>query len=147
MATNKFYIASGMIPDDNLGSSGTNKFYVTSGQVPFDEEIGTVCWGHSTSVEEDETRTFVNNWSGTGNISGSGDSEQIGLAPGQYVESELLNVGSKFVYLEQDKYGSGNSVTIKYKQGSTPALCEADSWHTYSAIFLCEGFVKIRLEG
>lgn len=116
----------------------------------FDEfvEFGTVCWGHDTSVEEDNTRDFTANWTGTGSISGSGDSEKISLRGSQYMESETWNTGSMTVVLDVDKYGSGSgSYTLKYKTGASAVACEAEEWATYSAPFASSGYVKLRVEG
>ena len=41
---------------------------------------------------------------------------------------------------------SEGTPVVKYKQGSSQALCEADSWHAYTIPFVCGGWVKIRLE-
>jgi hypothetical protein len=67
---------------------------------------GTVCWGHDTDVLEDNTRTFADNWTGTGTISGEGDAETICLAPGEYRESEVVYTGERTVELELNHYAS-----------------------------------------
>jgi len=41
---------------------------------------------------------------------------------------------------------SFGSPVVKYKQGASQTLCEADSWHAYTIPFVCGGWVKIRLE-
>ena len=41
---------------------------------------------------------------------------------------------------------SEGTPVVKYKQGASQALCEADSWHAYTIPFVCGGWVKIRLE-
>jgi len=109
---------------------------------------GSVCWGHDTSVEEDFTVNFTGDWAGTGTISGSGDSEQINLAPGEYMESPSRKTGAITVILDLDKYGTGyGSPTVKYKTGETEEECEAvGSWTTYSAPFSSSGWVKVRVE-
>jgi len=53
---------------------------------------GSSCWGHSTDVTQDNTRPLTTNWTGTGSISGSGDSEKIELSSGQYMESEIVQI-------------------------------------------------------
>lgn len=108
---------------------------------------GSVCWGHVTGVTQDNTRTFTTNWTGTGTISGSGDSETVKLASGEYVESEVVNVGAGSTTITLDDYATGSgSPTVKYKDGDTEANCEADTWNTYSTPFTSQGFVKVRLE-
>lgn len=109
---------------------------------------GTVCWGHDTSVAEDITRDFSSNWTGTGRVISSGDSEKILLPAGTYMESETWNLGSMTAIVDLDKYGAGGygSVVVKYKQGSSAALCEAEEWATYSIPFACSGYIKLRLE-
>jgi hypothetical protein len=67
---------------------------------------GTVCWGHETDVLEDNVRTFADNWTGTGTISGEGDAETICLAPGEYRESEVVYTGERTVELELNHYAS-----------------------------------------
>ena len=108
---------------------------------------GTICWGHVTSVAEDNTKVFTGNWTGTGSISGSGDSEVMNFDSAEYEESETWNIGSGRVQLTIDKYGTGSgSPIVKYKQGDSSVNCEADTWHTYTVPFLCTGWIKIRVE-
>jgi len=108
---------------------------------------GSVCWGHDTGVVEDNVRDFLNNWSGDASIQGLGDAERIQFDSGEYEESETWYIGAGRVRLIIDKYGSGSGTpVVKYKQGSSQALCEADSWHAYTIPFVCGGWVKIRLE-
>ena len=108
---------------------------------------GTICWGHSTGVAEDNTKTFASNWTGTAAIQSSGDDENVALDSAEYEESETWEIGAGRVQLTIDKYGTGSGSPItKYKQGSSSANCEADSWHTYTVPFLCGGWIKIRIE-
>jgi hypothetical protein len=107
---------------------------------------GTTCWGHSTGVEEENIRTFVNNWTGIGTIENSGDNERIVLADGEYMESEVINIATELVQILQNKYLSGDNGLIKYKNGTTEENCLADSWNIYSDPFISLGYVKIRVE-
>ena len=107
---------------------------------------GSACWGHSTGVAEDNTRTFTGNWTGTGAIENAGDSERLALESGEYMESEVVNTGSRHVLLYQNVYNTGDDVTLKYRTGATQAACEAAGWSVYSGSFLSDGYVQIRLE-
>lgn len=149
---NQYYISAGLVPIDNASGAASNSYYISAGLIPDDAaaggETGTVCWGHSTSVEETVTRVLSGNWTGTGTITGSGDSEKIYLLPGQYMESETWNLTSMKAIINLDKYGSGSGgITVKYKDGNSEANCEADTWHAYSIPFACTGWIKIRIEG
>jgi len=99
-------------------------------------------------VEEDYARTFVDNWSGSGQISGTGDTEQIILDSGEYMESEIVHIGVNQVQILIDKYrtGSGSSPTIKYKDGDTEENCDLDTWNTYTGPFSSSGYNRIRVE-
>lgn len=107
---------------------------------------GTTVWGQTTGTSETNVRTFATNWTGTGEVTGSGDSESICLDAGEYMESELINTGTFTVELSQNVYASGDTVTIKYKTGATQADCLAASWTTYSTPFDSLGFVQVRIE-
>jgi hypothetical protein len=109
---------------------------------------GTVCWGHDTGVTQTNIRDFSGNWTGTGAISGSGDSEVITLDDGEYMESEIVNIGVKDIEILIDDYGAGSgpAETVQYKDGATEAACEADSWHNYTVPFRSAGYVKVRVE-
>jgi len=136
------------------------------------EPGGSVCWGHDTGVVEDNVRDFLNNWSGDAVILGTGDDEKLQFDSGEYEESETWYIGAGRVRLIINKYGVGTGFkdavdtgfkdavdtgfmdapytygvpTVKYKQGSSQANCEADTWHAYTIPFVCGGWVKIRLE-
>lgn len=127
--------------EDEFVSSETLEFAV-------DFAVGTITWGHKTSVEEDSARSFLSHWSGTGLISGSGDSEILTLDEGEYEESEVVNVGANEIEIIVDNYqsGSGPAPVVKYKDGDSEANCEADSWNTYSAPFTSSGYIKVRVE-
>jgi len=115
----------------------------------FGAEIeGSTCFGHSTGVTQDNALTFAANFTGTATISGSGDNEIISIWPGEYSESEIVNIGVGEVTISLNQYqsGVGEAVTVKYKDGDSEANCEADTWNIYSAPFTSEGFVKVRVE-
>jgi hypothetical protein len=99
-------------------------------------------------VTEDYARDFSGNWTGDGVISGSGDAEILTLsAVGDEAISETVKVGSGTMLVSVDKYGtggSGPSVTLYYKTGSTQANCEGDTWHSFVNKFVSSGWVKIR---
>ena len=112
-----------------------------------DEEIsGSVCWGHSTGVTQQNTRTLGTNWTGTGTTSGSGDAEILTIDTGEYMESEIVNTGATTWTIALNQYSAGDSVTIKYKTAATSAGIAGASWTAYSGAFESSGFVKIRLE-
>lgn len=109
--------------------------------------FGTVCWGHDTGVTESNIRNLSGNWTGSGYISGVGDAERINFVAAENEESETWNIGAHRIKIQYNKYASGSGVpTIKYKNGSSQALCEADTWHTYTVPFVCTGWVKVRIE-
>lgn len=106
---------------------------------------GSICWGHDTAVEEDNVRD-LSLWSGTGDVSGSGDAEAIELNGDEYMESPTWNIGAGDVRLRKDVYSSGaGTPTIYYKQGDSESNCEADTWHEYVSTFACSGWVKVRV--
>ena len=106
-----------------------------------------MCWGHVTGVAESNVRAFSGNWTGTGSVSGSGDSEVIEFtAAGQYMESETVLTGAVMIQLLQNAYGSGDSGVMKYRTGATQVECEGASWVAYSAPFLSDGYVQLRVE-
>jgi len=67
---------------------------------------------------------------------------------GEYLESEIIQLLTQQVYIAVDQYntGSGDPITIKYKNGNSEANCNADTWNTYSVPFNSLGFIKIRME-
>ena len=107
---------------------------------------GTVCWGHSTNVVENNTRTLSGDWTGTGSISGSGDAEVATIASGEYINSAVVRTEERLISLRINVYDAGDDAIIKYRTGNTPASCEAASWSTYSAPFMSSGYVQVRLE-
>jgi hypothetical protein len=111
--------------------------------------VGSVCFGHDTGVEEMWVRNFTGYWGGSGDITGSGDAEAIELHSG---DSEEMNAPwhicdrRKRVVLRYNKYRPGSSAVIKYKIGETLALCNADTWHTYTGPFTHIGWIRVRVE-
>lgn len=107
---------------------------------------GSTTWGHDTGVTEDNTRDFTGNWTGTGEIQGTGDAEKIVLNASEYMESEVVDTGAVQVTLLQNQYQAADNVTIKYRTGNSVANCEAAALSTYTAPFTSSGYVQIRLE-
>jgi hypothetical protein len=107
---------------------------------------GTTTWGHDTGVLEANVRDFTGNWSGTGAITGTGDSERVELESGEYLEGEVVITGGLTVELLQNTYAAGDTVTLKYRHGVDYDTCIAASYVTYTAPFLSDGYVQIRLE-
>lgn len=108
---------------------------------------GTTCWGHSTGVTETNTRTFASNWTGTGSIENSGDSENLVLSDGEYMESEIIQTGSETITVTYNYYATGDSITVKYRTAATSAGITGESWSTYSTPFASSGYIQLRLEG
>jgi hypothetical protein len=109
---------------------------------------GTVCWGHSTGVTEDNVLTFTGHWTGDGSITGAGDAEQIELDDTETMQtSSVVNTGAVTVTLQKNKYGSGDaSVVLKYRTGATVAACQAAGWSTYTVPFASSGYAQVRVE-
>jgi len=107
---------------------------------------GSTCWGHDTGVTEDNTRDFSGNWTGTGTISLSGDSEIITLNPGEYMESEVIQISGQ-IQVNLNSYApedaSGPAATVEYKTGSDAG--SLGSYQTYSAPFTSDGYVQIKV--
>ncbi len=111
--------------------------------------MGSVCYGHDTDVEELWVRNFTDNWSGSGEITGSGDAEAIELHEGDSMEMNVpwrVSDTRKRVVIRQNKYGSGDNVVVKYKKGETISECNADTWHTYTGPFHHMGYIRLRVE-
>jgi hypothetical protein len=106
--------------------------------------VGTTCWGHVTGVTETNVRPFAVNWTGTGSVVGSGDSESLMLAAGQNMVSEVVNTGAVTVELTQNQYAAGDTVTLAYRTGATQAACEAAGWTNYTVPFTSSGYVQIK---
>jgi len=143
----------------NMGSNGDLNFdwlavreYTANAPTAlFGDEEGEskpVCWGQDTDVDELNIRDFSGNWTGTGAVSGSSDSEKLLICVDEYMESETWQLGAGNASITLNKYGSGSgSPPIQYKTGADASACEADSWHNYSTSFTSLGYVKIRLNG
>ena len=106
-----------------------------------------MCWGHVTGVLEENTRTFTDNWTGTGTIENAGDAERLALDAGEYMISETVNTGTFTIQLLQNEYAAGDTVTLKYRTGADQAACEAADWTEYAAPFDSLGFVQVRVDG
>jgi len=98
-------------------------------------------------VEEDYIEDFTGVWTGTGDVLGTGDTERMTLYPGQYMVSDIRNVGSGGFQILVDKYGTlgQGSPLIEYKDGDSAVSCEADSWTVYTGPFTSQGWVKVRV--
>jgi len=129
-------------------SSGSASLSPSASASPSEPPLitGTTVWGHDTGVTETNIRDFNGNWTGTGSIENSGDTERIALESGQYMESEVVITGALTVQLLQNTYASGDTVTIKYRHGVDETACLAASYQTYSSPFTSDGYVQIRLE-
>lgn len=108
--------------------------------------VGSTVWGHITSVQETNIRTFATNWTGTGLAEGSGDSERLRLCSGEYMISEVVETGVIEVTLLQNNYGSGDTVLLQYRHGASISDCQSASWNTYTVPFISLGFVQVRVE-
>ena len=108
---------------------------------------GEVCWGHDTGVLELNIKDFTD-WTGTGTVSGSGDSEIISLHSGDYMESPTWNFGIGTLIIGKDIYASGyGAPDIYYKTGDSEATCDADTWTLYTGSpVACARWVKVRIE-
>jgi hypothetical protein len=77
-----------------LGSSLARTYSAKIGITAVVEAIsGNTCWGQITGATQLNIRTFSGNWTGTGSVDGTGDNERLKLAPGQYMESEVVQIG------------------------------------------------------
>ena len=96
---------------------------------------------------EDNIRTFVSDWSGTGTISNSGDAETIDLNAGEYMVTEVVYTDTLEVELLQNHYDpTGDDVVLKYRHGNSEENCLVASWTTYTVPFASLGYVQLRLE-
>jgi len=131
---------------DNFEAGTTSEPSASESPSPSAMPQGSIVWGHVTGVTETNIRKFSFNWSGTGMISGSGDSEKIILSSGQYMESEVCDTGSRLILLKQNFYVAGDTILLRYRQGNSPANCLAASWNNYVSAFASSGYVQIRVE-
>jgi hypothetical protein len=111
-------------------------------------EPGTVYWGHVSAVDEDYARTFAGNWTGTGTISGAGNLEVVILAAGEYMESEIWELGvGDDATIVRDKYRTGSeTIDIKYKTSPTIAGIGGLGWTTYSTPVSSQRYFQVRIE-
>lgn len=125
--------------------SGTEEFFLEGVQLCETAPIeGEVCWGHDTAVAEANIRNFAVNWTGTGVIQLSGDTERLALQDAQYMISEVVNTGAIEIEILQNEYATGNDVTLHYRHGATQVACEAAGWTAYSVPFTSEGYVQVK---
>jgi len=108
---------------------------------------GSTAWGHSTGVGETNTRTFTGNWTGTGTISGSGDAEVINLNTGEYMQSEIVNMGADTVALKQNFYNTaGDDATLYYRTAASEEAITSETWVLYTGNFTSLGYVQVKLQ-
>lgn len=108
--------------------------------------VGDTTWGHDTGVTETNIRDFSGNWTGTGSILGTGDSERLELNAGEYMVSEIVNTGAYTVTLFQNHYdGTGDNVTLEYRHADSEGDISSASYNTYSGSFTSLGYVQIRV--
>lgn len=67
------------------------------------------------------------------------------MEDGEQITSDIIETGLKIIDLSQNKYVAGDTAMIRYKQGSTRATCNDDSWKIYTDPFTSTGFVRIQL--
>ena len=106
---------------------------------------GSICWGRVTGVQEGTIHTFVGNWTGTGEVVGSGDGEYLALDASEYMVSEVVNTGVGTVTLSENVYDTGDASVVEYRHGNTSDACQSASWLSYSIPFASDGFVQLRL--
>lgn len=108
--------------------------------------MGSVTWGHITGVLEANTRTFTDNWTGTGAIENVGDAERLALNSGENMISEVVNTGTFTVQLLQNNYQAADTVALSYRHGATQIACEAADWIAYTGEFDSLGYVQVKVE-
>lgn len=108
---------------------------------------GSTVWGHITGVFEDNVRTWSGNWTGTGTISGSGDSEYISLMPDEYLISEIVDTGGRTIYLGRNIYVAGGDVVTYYRTAATEVGIESATWNMYDEDLKFDslGYVQVKL--
>ena len=95
---------------------------------------------------EDNTRTFADNWTGTGAIENADDAERLALDADEYMESEVVDTSTLTVELDYNHYAAGDAITLLYRDGATEVACLAADWTDYTVPFMSLGFVQIRVE-
>lgn len=108
--------------------------------------FGSVCYGHVTDVEENNTETFIEQWAGTGAVSGSGDGESLMIGSSDNMISLPANVGDGTCTLEQNKYGDGATCTLYYRTAATYDACLTAGWTAYTVSFTSLGYVSVKAE-
>ena len=110
------------------------------------ETPGTVCWGHFTGVLETYARSISGNWTGTGTVSGSGNLETVKLYSGEYMESEIWNLGAgsnAAISANYYRSGVGGEPTIQYR--TSPSAGMSGGWNSYTGTFTSSGYVQIKI--
>lgn len=104
-----------------------------------------IVWGHDTAVTETTVANFTGNWTGTGAIEGTGDGEQLTLASGQNMVSDIVSTGATTITVTINKYVAGDTVTIEYRTSASPIDITSESWTTYTTSFASSGYAQVRL--
>ena len=89
---------------------------------------------------------MVDNWTGTGTVENSGDTERICLAAGEYMEGEVVETDGITVELLQNQYSAGDNVVIKYRTEADLVTLAGASWITYTVPFVSDVYTQIRIE-
>jgi len=109
--------------------------------------MGEVVWGHDNATEPNIRDLAL--WSGTGEVTSTGDPEILTLEIGEEMISETWQLGIMTAVIRYDHYRTGSGITpvIQYKTADTKLNCEAvSSWTTYNGNnFSCLGWVIIRV--
>ena len=125
----------------SLSSLSSDSSYSSDSSTP----QGTICWGHATGVTQEKTKVFVENWLGTGVITGAGDDERLLISSGNSLTSEIWKISGD-VQISLNQYVSGGTPdAIEYRTGDSYAACEIASWNNYVGSFSSLGFVQVRL--
>jgi hypothetical protein len=129
---------------------GENHLPIFGAFVIEDTNTGETTWGHDTGVIETNIRDFAGNWTGTGSITGAGDTEKLCVNAGEYMISEVVNTGLKTVEIDQNYYDdTGDNIKLSYRHGATENDCQAAVWIDYSTPltpFASLGYVQVMIE-
>lgn len=98
-----------------------------------------------TGVLEANTRTFASNWTGTGAIENSGNTERLALEAGENMESEDWQTGALSVTISLNVYAAGDAVTVQYKTAASQGDLAGASYNAYAGEFESLGWVKVKV--
>ena len=68
------------------------------------------------------------------------------MASGDYLESEIVYMGTDAMEILLNEYQGGDSITLKYRHADTPEGVLVASWLDYSGSFDSLGYVQARIE-